>query len=234
MTDTSVRKQLDAALFKIKAVLRGADKEYVEHLDEHVAVFRSGLPVDEQNDKYLVHIQKAIVEKRVMYIEYISNYNNEYTKRNIEPIGLCYYGQSWHLIGWCQMRNDYRDFRINRIKQLRLTEASFANRQHRSLQQYINDVVRSSAELQEVVVEFDSKVTPHIADQKYYYGFVREERLDDKVRMFFVTAYTQQFARWLLMFTNSVTIISPSSLEDLMQDLTEELNEHYKYLLSRV
>jgi predicted DNA-binding transcriptional regulator YafY len=234
LTDTSIRKHLDAALFKIKAVLRSADKEYVEHLDEHVAVFRSALPVDEQNDKYLVQMQKAIVEKRVMYIEYVSNYNDEFTKRNIEPIGLCYYGQSWHLIGWCQLRNDYRDFRINRIKQLRVTEGSFVNRQHRSLQQYINDVVHGSAELQEVVVEFDNKVARHITDQKYYYGFVREERLENTVRMFFVTAYLQQFGRWMLMFTNSVKIVSPAKLRDLMQELTEELSEHYKFILSSV
>ncbi len=234
LTDASIRKHFDAALFKIKAVLRGADKDYVEHLDEHVAVFRSRLPVDEQNDKFLVHIQKALVEKRVAYIEYVSNYSNEYTKRNIEPIGLCYYGQSWHLIGWCQLRNDYRDFRINRIRQLRITEASFANRQHRSLQQYINDMIHESGELQEVAVEFDNKVARHIADQKYYYGFVREERLENTVRMFFVTSYPEHFGRWLLMFTNSVKIISPSRLHNIMQELTEEINEHYKYVVNEI
>jgi hypothetical protein len=60
-----------------------------------------------------------------------------------------------------------------------------------------------------------------------YYGFVSEEVMDDKMRMYFLVAHPEPFARWLLMFTNSITVESPAMLKVFMEELTEELKEHY-------
>jgi predicted DNA-binding transcriptional regulator YafY len=45
--------------------------------------------------------------------------------------------------------------------------------------------------------------------------------------MYFVTAHMEYLGRWLLMFTDHVTIESPESLATLMKNLTEELRLHY-------
>ena len=227
-TDASIRKQYDSALFKIKAVIRGVDKDYVENLEEHVAVFRSGVSHPELNDRFIGQLQKAIVEKKVVHLVYMANHSQETTERDVEPIGLCYYGESWHLIGWCRLRSDYRDFRLNRIKRMEIKETSFAEKQHRSLQEYINDmIVQSSGELEEIVVEFDKAAARFISNQKYYYGYVREERDGDVIRMYFVTSFPMGFARWLLMFINSVRILTPQKLNTMMQGIVEQLSQHY-------
>ncbi len=227
MTDTSVKKHFDAALYKVKAVLRGDDKEHMEDLSNYIAVFKSRVPEEEPGGKYLVSLQKAIVDKKVINMHYFSNYNEASTQRNAEPIGLCYYGDNWHLIAYCLLRNDYRDFRLNRIQKLQVLDESFAGKQHRSLQQYIDSMVRQS-ELVEVIVEFDKETVRHIGNQKYYYGYVREERLDNCVRMYFLTAFLEPFGRWLLMFTNSVIVQSPPLLKEIMQGLKEEIDAHYR------
>jgi predicted DNA-binding transcriptional regulator YafY len=225
MTDGSVKKHFDAALFKIKAVLRATDKEHVDNLDDHIAIFKSRKPED-SSGQYLSALQKAIVDKNVIFIRYCSG-NEEVTERLLEPIGLCYYSAAWHLIAWCRLRNGYRDFLVERIQRLQVKDELFRHKTHITLQEYLKTAMQH-AELQEAVVCFSKDVIKHLRNQKYYYGFVREEEEENFVRMFFVTVGFEGFARWLLMFTNAATIESPEALKTAMRSLASEVREHYQ------
>lgn len=225
LTDASVKKYFDAALFKIKAILRTSDKEYVDQLTDHIEVLQSRLPVDHTANQYLAAMQKAIVDKKTIFIRYQANSHEEITERQVEPIGLCYYSLNWHLIGWCRLRNGYRDFRLSRIIRLQLKDETFANT-HPSLHEYIKSMTWES-ELQEVVVRFKKETTRYIQDQKYFYGFVRDEEAGEYIRMHFVTSTLNGFARWLLMFTDSVIIDSPAKLTELTRSLAKDAFEHF-------
>lgn len=225
LTDASVKKYFDAALFKIKAILRTTDKDYVDQLTDHIEVLQSRLPADHTSNQYLAAMQKAIVDKKVIFLRYQANSHEEITERLVEPIGLCYYSLNWHLIGWCRLRNGYRDFRLSRIVRVQLKEETFKNA-HPSLKEYIKTMTWNS-DLQEVVVRFKKNVTRHIQDQKYFYGFVREEDAGESVRMHFLTTSLNGFGRWLLMFTNSVCIESPVALSDVTKRLATDAFEHY-------
>jgi len=223
-TDASVKKHFNAALYKIKAVLRTTDKEHMDQLSDHITVL-SRLPEDDSSGRYLLDLQKALGEKRVIRIRYQSG-EEAITDRTLEPIGLCHYGQAWHLIGWCHLRNNYRDFRVSRIQHLQILDTNFELDAHPSLQEYMQAMIKSS-ELQEVMIRIDKTVARYLGNQKYYYGYVREEDLGECVRMHYVTSSLEYFGRWLLMYTHHVTIESPEALISVMRDLTEEIRQHY-------
>ena len=147
-------------------------------------------------------------------------------QRVIEPIGLCYYGSAWHVIGWCRLRSDYRDFRLGRIRKMSLGDELFDAASHPSIQEYIKQVTCRS-ELLEVTIRFNKTVARHIGEQKYFYGFVSQEDIDDYVEMKFVTSQLELFGRWLLMFTNAVTIVAPDSLRETMARLVTDLQDHH-------
>jgi len=225
-TDSSIRQHLGAALFKIKAVLRSSDKEYVENLSSNIEIMRSRVPTEELAQQYMSSLQRAIAQKRVVIMEYYAQYKEEVMQRSIEPIGLCYYGSAWHVIGWCRLRNDYRDFRLGRIRRMSLSEELFNAGAHPSIQQYIKEMTHRS-ELLEVTIRFSKSVARHIGEHKYIYGFVSQEDIDEFVQMKFVTSQLELFGRWLLMFTNAVTIVSPDSLRDTMTRLVTDLQDHH-------
>ncbi len=228
MTDASVQKYFEAALFKIKAVLRTTDKENLDQLTENIAVLRTRPSADEISDQHLSALQKAIIDKRAIFIRYQSNNKDEITERVVEPIGLWYYSQFWHLIGWCRLRNGYRDFRVSRIQRLQVKDEQFNNTAHPSLNTYIESIVHNSAELQEAVIRIDREVARYIRESKYFYGFVREEEDGDCVRMHFMTSSLNYFGRWLLMFTNSIQVESPGELKTLIHNFIGELREQYQ------
>lgn len=59
------------------------------------------------------------------------------TQRRVEPIGLVFYNFTWQLVGWCQLRQAYRQFRVSRVQQLTVTTLPFTNPAPLSLPAYI-------------------------------------------------------------------------------------------------
>jgi predicted DNA-binding transcriptional regulator YafY len=225
-TDGSVKRHFQGALFKIKAVLRSTDKEYVESLTEHIEIVNRYSPDSDSPHQHLSILQQAIVHKRVVDLQYRSNQKEEVTRRKVEPIGLLYYGNAWHLIGWCHLRNDYRDFRLSRMLGVQLEDTFFDPTAHPSIKEYIAQI-QMGTDLQETIVLFEKRAIKFLHEQKYLHGFVSEEEDGDCVRMKFLTAHLSYFGRWLLMFSNGVRVESPEALKSLILEHIEKCSAHH-------
>ena len=133
-TDKSIQTHYSSALNKVKAVLKTIQKEKLEMLDNSIRLQTPDrLTLDVE---YLSLLQTAISGRCIIEINYKNN-KEEVSKRELEPIGLVFYAFSWHLIGWCHVRNDYRDFKVARILNLRNTEKPFLKATHISLNDYM-------------------------------------------------------------------------------------------------
>lgn len=226
MTDQSVRLAFDGALLKIKSVLNEAGKDHLESLQHHIEVGRPKMSRSHENH-FLTELQKASASKQVARLQYCSNQQNEETQRDVEPIGLFYYSAAWHLIAWCRLRNGFRDFRCDRIKELTLTGEIFKPRSISTLQEYFNSLQQANVEMKTAVVLFDTNEARQVANSKHYFGFVSEEELEGQVKMKFLTSDFSMMARWLISYGRGIEIESPQELKDILLRLVEELQEHY-------
>lgn len=135
--DKSIQKHYSTALNKIKAVLRSAQKEKLDVLNDSIKMqMHPGLIL---NVEYLSILQASIAAKTILEIEYKDN-KEQVTKRQLEPIGLIFYAFNWHLIGWCHTRKDYRDFKVSRIIHLRDTGLAFKKTKHVSVNEYMKNL----------------------------------------------------------------------------------------------
>ena len=135
--DRSISTHYTSALSKIKAVLRTKQKEGLERLDQNIKL---QLPSCFVNDTdYLSLLQSAISGKTIVELEY-KNTKSEVSHRQVEPIGLVFYAFSWHLIAWCHMRHDYRDFKLVRILKVKSTGQSFTQKDHLPLADYMKQL----------------------------------------------------------------------------------------------
>lgn len=133
-TDKSVQKHYSNAVEKIKAVLKYSQKEKLEKLNKQIKL---QLPPCFQNDyEYLSVLQEAISAMAIITFDY-KNTKNEISQRKVEPIGLIFYAMGWHLIGWCYLREDYRDFKVSRILQLQVSSLPFQKTDHVSVNDYM-------------------------------------------------------------------------------------------------
>lgn len=225
-TDQAITEHYRSAMFKIKAVLRRGEKEFLEDIDPHIEVVRQTTSSDDNiQDNVLTTILNSITEKKVLSMQYHAIHNEKITKRHVEPIGVFFQEGHWHLIAFCQLRNDYRNFRVDRITHFQTIGHTFKT-QHVTLKEYLQQVSQERA-LQTVVVRFDKTVLKYLREQKYYYGFVSEQDLGHEVEMTFLTFSLEAFARWLLMFGDTVEIISPEILKNEIRELIQILQQHF-------
>jgi predicted DNA-binding transcriptional regulator YafY len=229
-TDRSDRRHFDGAMYKVKAVLRSADKEFVEELDSRIAIRINPAPDENDSDLQVAALRQSLVERRLIRLQYRSAYKEEMTDREVEPIGLLYYSMSWHLIGWCRLRQDYRDFRIDRIRQVTLLDSSFDDAAHPSLHEYMQRL-RTEKELTEFVVSFEKDTARMIQRERYYYGFVSEEEKDGRIYMRFLSSHPEYFCRWMLMFTNCVRFETPEPVAAIMEQLFQEMRQQEQSFL---
>lgn len=211
LTDPSTEESYKSAMYKIKAVLRASEKDQMEVMDDYIAVLKNPYVPHESNPGSLQRILKSIAEKKVMTISYFANHSQEKTSRNIEPIGIFYMASHWHVIAFCQLRNDYRDFRTDRILQITATPLPFKQK-HPSLKTYLEQVTLTP-ELHKVVLLVDPEKVKNFGEQKYYNGFVSQRETGGRIEMTFLTSCTEGFARWFMMFGDQAEIESPAHLK---------------------
>lgn len=135
--DKSIHRHYTSALEKVKAVLKGPQKERLELLNQKILLQRPDCY--DVNFEYLPILQNAIAASTIIEIAYQNN-KEETSKRKVEPIGLIFYAFNWHLIGWCHYRKDYRDFRVSRITRLSDTGLPFTRKKHIELNEYMQQL----------------------------------------------------------------------------------------------
>jgi predicted DNA-binding transcriptional regulator YafY len=228
LTDGPNAINYSSAMFKIKAVLDQDKKDLLQNIGDHIEVFRR--PGDDGISPDLNLIQpvlKSINQKKVLEIKYHARYNHQKTQRLIEPLGVFYSDTSWHLIAFCRMRNDYRDFRLDRISGMEVTDINFSG-EHPSLKEYLlkYDVTHpGNQNLPLVIMRIKREKAYWIDNQKYYQGFISETSDGDVLEMSFLSSSLHGFARWFLMFGDQATIVQPEELKEEVRRLIGAVSE---------
>ncbi|WBL24319.1 helix-turn-helix transcriptional regulator [Zunongwangia sp. HGR-M22] len=119
--DASFIKDYSEAIEKIKAVLRYSHKDKVNLLSERTR-YDQNLN-RERNSNNLSELQFALTNFRLTQIDYV-NANEKLTTRIVEPFALLS-TENWLLIAYCQLREEFRFFRLDRIKKLQVLDEHF-------------------------------------------------------------------------------------------------------------
>ncbi|MEP5613073.1 MAG: YafY family protein [Cyclobacteriaceae bacterium] len=215
------------AMYKIKAVLKYSDKEFLENLEEKITIRPRFGKQQEFPDSHIAEIQLAIATNKLIHITYYSQYNDVTTKREVEPLGMVFYSGRWHLIGFCRLRQDLRDFRADRIQKVKVLAEAIDSSKHPDYMDFLGDTLIGT-DAKEATIKVSAMVYRFMGETKYSQGFIEEKRLDDgSYELKFVTPHYQYFARWLLMYGKEVDILEPSELQGIAAKLSTELAEHH-------
>lgn len=224
LTDTSTARHHETAMYKVRAVLKTTEKELLEGMDDRIEVLKRTHTANSIANDHIQDILNSLSKKHVLALRYFAQHSQEHTKRYIEPVGIFYLDGYWHLIGWCRLRQAYRDFRTDRIKNLEVTQEHF-NSNHPTLKDYIAQTA-CERHMERVVINVDKKIYPQLENHKYYSGFVSEEALSpDLVEMTFLTTSLTGFAHWFMMFGEYADIVEPEQLKEAVNQQVKAIHQ---------
>jgi predicted DNA-binding transcriptional regulator YafY len=205
MTTHSYNEKMQSALDKIKAVLPNEAKQRLELLAKGMATPTTEHP--QQAD--LSVLQQAIARKQLLSFDYQSA-SQTHSQREVEAAGLVFYLGRWHLIAWCRLRQDFRDFRTDRIHNLQLHSEQFQARTDFNAK----DFLQNSTPIAQLTAQV--RFIPAAADRarrEWWQGITDEQQHDEGVVMTLNCSDWSSVACWLLSLGTAATALAPDELK---------------------
>ena len=216
LTDASLRKHMESALLKIRSVLPRERQDHLDRLERSTAVLgKHSVAVTRMASEALIPIQQALAERRVLTLDYLGGARRELTRRQVEPLGLIYYADNWHLIAHCRLRCDLRDFRSDRIRSLRLLNEVFTGHTDFSLPEYMETAAREDG-LETVVIRFKREVMEHVRRDWNIRVEQEKEEANGEVAVTLRIYALESFASWILSFGEKAEVASPERLKSVV------------------
>lgn len=122
------------ALQKIEAAL----PERLKGAIESSRLFAIDLRNTQSARAPLDRIRHAILESRSVEFDYTKE-SGEASRRSAQPLGLYFWGNTWTLAAWCELRDDFRHFRVDRMANV-VPGAPFESRPGRTLDDFVAHV----------------------------------------------------------------------------------------------
>lgn len=222
-TDHSLASSMDSALAKIRAVLPPDEQDHIARLEG-----RMSLPNAPQRNRpaSLFLIQKALADRTVLRISYRGSGAAEALRREVEPLGLTYYADRWHLIAWCRLRKDYRDFRTDRIEAVLSSAEQFKPHEEFSLIDFLG-----RWDSQPVSFSGSIRAEPIAAERirkEAPFKILREERSPEGVTFTVEVGNWNWYTGWLLSFGERIVILEPNELRALLCEAARTTANHHQ------
>jgi predicted DNA-binding transcriptional regulator YafY len=137
-TDKGLAHAADNVLAKINAVVPSELRNKLNDNTFHVS--RSSLQAQVVDLRML---RKAMREQRKLFIAYLDPKGTK-TERIIWPIAIGFFESRRIIAGWCEMRQDFRSFRADRIERIALQPDRYAGRRHDLVKQWRSQVAEKN------------------------------------------------------------------------------------------
>jgi predicted DNA-binding transcriptional regulator YafY len=130
--DPALAKAAGDVVAKVEAVLP-------ESLRDQVSRTPLSAPADHKAAPLSVDaaaIRAALRSRRKLHFHYC-NAEARTSERTIRPLALAFYGPVWLLIAWCELRDDFRAFRLDRMERMTVLEERFAEERGKTLHDFV-------------------------------------------------------------------------------------------------
>lgn len=84
----------------------------------------------------LAVLRRAVRERTKVRFTYVDALRDE-TERTVRPLSLAFFGPAWILAAWCELRQDFRTFRLDRITNFSVVDETFQHQPGRTLADFL-------------------------------------------------------------------------------------------------
>ena len=201
----------------------------LKHLDQKVSV--KNVEYYRVNEKVFHKAVTALFEDRPLKITYRSPHKDEETERTIQPLHLLCYMGNWHLIAFCTLRGELRDFALSRVHAI---EPASARIDMPSGLPPVRDYIRrnfgviSGAASTEVILRFTPQVSSWVSEQVWHDAQEGRQGEDGSLHLTFPVSGFEEVWREILRYGASVEVFAPEALRERLKNEIEKMNNIYR------
>lgn len=222
-------KEQEQILVALKG-LEGINKQYENELLTKLSAFfkiknTNWIEVDFTNwqrdnkyDELFNDIKSAIINKNIIRFTYFSS-NEKETSREVKPIRLLFKGWDWYVYTFCLLRNEFRYFKLSRIRDLKILDENFED-------SYEDVVLIKKMEYKDTVhvkLKFDRKVAFRVYDEM---GDIKE---DEEGNLYAEIELPNDYNlyNYIFSFGESVEVLEPIEIRNKIRDMINKMSKIY-------
>lgn len=226
MSGSGIEKEITSAVDKITSFIKkhtsGPDK-MDECISFHLIEYA---PAPEDTFKTVL---EACMKKMSLTFKYSSPARKDKTERTIDPYHLFNYMGTWHLIGYCHMRSEIRNFRINRISDINITDRYFAVKNNFNFKDYFQSSfgLYKGGAAKQVILRFTPEKAKWIDDQIWHKDQKSKILEDGSLELSFHVSDFTEIVREMLKHGAGVEVMKPEALRELIKAEAENIAKIY-------
>ncbi|KLN56291.1 helix-turn-helix transcriptional regulator [Variovorax paradoxus] len=139
--DPALARDIETGLGKILSVLPPAARVSAEAL----ALYAPALGLGDALRARLQTLREAVQARQKLRLHY-RDVSGDASERTVRPLGCFYWGKVWTLSTWCELRNDFRGFRIDRMDAVDVLPERFRDEAGKTLADMLRQVKARTAE----------------------------------------------------------------------------------------
>lgn len=218
-------QKIKTTIEKMKSLLPNRDEQ--AFADRHSRLFMdfSMLSGSKRHHEIMRIVETAVDKSTLLRIHY-TNSKLVRTERIVEPITIVFKWRSWYLFAYCRLKNDYRLFRLSRIKNPQLLNEIFRRRE-KSIEEYFTETGEwDSGKKIELVLAFDNSMRPLVED--YFDGLETAETEGGRLIVRMAMPEDGWLYGMVLSYGPYVEVISPESVRSAVCDMAAAVQTIYK------
>ncbi|MCA9754623.1 MAG: YafY family transcriptional regulator [Candidatus Eisenbacteria bacterium] len=130
--DQAMARAAASAISKVEAVIPARVRE----ISEKPPLYAPRTPRGENASAALELVRTALSQKRKLHFAY-EDANGSGTERLVWPLGAFFWGMTWTLTSWCELREDFRTFRLDRMSEVRISAEEYGDEPGRTLRDFL-------------------------------------------------------------------------------------------------
>jgi predicted DNA-binding transcriptional regulator YafY len=190
--------------------------------------FPLAMPQEELEERYL-SIQQCIVNKTVLYIEYLS-LKNEVSQRFIHPYKLYMYNNAWFVLGFDEGKKDIRYFKINRIEKYEVQDRKFRVALYYKESDYLDEYgMKNNGEWHPIKLKLMGNYAMLIKE-RIHGKDQTVEVADEKTTILSCKMQNKDnILKFVLGFGVDCEVLEPAWLKEKVLETIDKLKEKYRY-----
>lgn len=217
IADETLRGALRSALLKVKAVLPKERQDQLNRLKNTVGVWLSSRR-KEDDQLAVMPLQQAVIHRRCLAIAYNAGNRGEVTSRVIEPLGMMFYAREWHLIAFCRLRGEFRDFRLDRMQRWEVLTERFDGHEGFSVKEFLANELNEH-QVHPTTICFHPSVMDRVRREMHCPDIKEETLPDGRIRMEMLSYSQDWLAGWLMSLGPHAEVIHPPEMRKRLHEM---------------
>ena len=163
-------------------------------------------------------LKTTIINKNIISFSYNSS-KGEKINRKVKPIRLLFKEQDWYLYAFCLLRNDFRYFKLSRIKDLEVLAINYEDN-------FENEVLKKELKYENIVnikLKFNKSVAFRVYDE--FKAIEEDEKGNLYVEIKIPNNY--KLYNYIFSFGSNVEILEPKEIRNQFKNIIDELAKKY-------